>query len=157
MIKANESTLKRFASRLKFARKKKKLSQKDLGVQIDRVQQEINRLEHGTTYPNKSELEKIANVLDVDPDWLSGITKQKCEYKIHENDDFIEIKVKLYKNECNQITDLGQEKIWSKVNRQSKQFKNYFYNIVDAVTSSDSCELEEETKKTYFEWGNKNK
>ena len=154
MIKVNDLTLKRFASRLKFARKEKKLSQTEFGKSVGKIQQEVYRLEHGMTYPDRETIFKYALLLGVDPKWLSGESKQNCEYKITENDEYIEIKARIYKNECMQC-DAGRmrEKAQMELDKQSPAVRNYFYNLMYSVFHTKDSDLAKETEETYFEWG----
>lgn len=154
MIKVNDLTLKRFASRLKFARKEKKLSQTEFGKAVGKVQQEVYRLEHGMTYPDKETIFQYAELLGVDPIWLSGESKQNCEYKITENDEYIEIKARIYKKECMQCDSAKiRETARKEFENQNPVFKNYFYNLLYTMLHTANSDLANETKETYFDWG----
>ena len=154
MIKVNDLTLKRFASRLKFARKEKKLSQTEFGKAVGKVQQEVYRLEHGMTYPDKETIFRYAKLLGVNPIWLSGQSKQNCEFKISENDEYIEIKARIYKKECTEC-DLGKikEKAQMELDKQSSTTRKYFYNLMYTMLHTANSDLANETKETYFDWG----
>ncbi len=59
-----------FIDNLKFYRKKKKLSQKDLSIMLDKGFNYINSIEGGTSFPPPAVIDQIANFLEVDVEQL---------------------------------------------------------------------------------------
>ena len=59
-----------FVENLKFYRKKRKISQKDLSIALNKGFNYINSIECGVSFPPPSVIDEIAGILDVEPEAL---------------------------------------------------------------------------------------
>lgn len=74
-----------FGERLRQIRKEKRMSQADLGKKIGKDTSTINRWENGERIPPRKTVAEVADVLEVDEEWLLGLTEQPPEKKCWAN------------------------------------------------------------------------
>ena len=76
-----------FPQRLRELRRKRNLSQNDLGQMIDLHYTHIGRYERGLSAPSTETLYKLANALGVTMDWLlEGETRKVAESKLEDKE-----------------------------------------------------------------------
>ncbi len=73
-----------FIENLKFYRKQKKISQKDLSIALDKGFNYINSIECGVSFPPPAVIDEIARLLDIDSETL--FSKKGCPQNIR-NDE----------------------------------------------------------------------
>jgi len=82
-----------FGDRLKQARTKKKISQQELARLVGVHYTNIGRYERGEADPSTNVLNKIAQALEVTPDYLiNGTINEKAENVISDNELLIQFK-----------------------------------------------------------------
>ena len=73
--------------RIKKLRKKKGLSQAELGKRIDLSYAQIGRYETKGMQPSADVIKKLADVLEVSPDYLlNGSSEEKASFHLHDVD-----------------------------------------------------------------------
>lgn len=75
-----------FGKRLRLLRKKIKLTQAQLGKNLNLSQRAISSYENGVRFPDEQILNLIADYFDVSTDFLLGRTKIENIYKNIKND-----------------------------------------------------------------------
>ncbi|MDH6363282.1 transcriptional regulator with XRE-family HTH domain [Enterococcus sp. PF1-24] len=90
-------------NRIKSARKRKKISQKELADQLSITQQAVSYYENGTRTPDKDTLETIAYLLQVPPEYLTGETNDPDGWGLWE--DATGFKVDTIKKEIARMKD----------------------------------------------------
>ena len=79
----------RFAEILKGLRTEKGMTQGDLAVALNTSKQAISNYEHGTRYPKKDMLEAIADLFNVDLDFLTGRKPETMNFLSNEEHHII--------------------------------------------------------------------
>lgn len=69
-----------FAERLQTARLQRKLTQKDIAVQLGMTERSYQHYEGGTRRPNFETLAALADLLGVSTDYLLGLTDREEPY-----------------------------------------------------------------------------
>lgn len=69
-----------FAERLQTARQQRKLTQKDIAVQLGMTERSYQHYEGGTRRPNFETLVALADLLEVSTDYLLGLTDEMKPY-----------------------------------------------------------------------------
>ncbi len=77
------SIQKIFIENLKFFRKQKRLSQKDLSIILDKGFNYINSIEGGNSFPPPSVIDQIAEILEIKPSYL--FSENLCPENIKES------------------------------------------------------------------------
>lgn len=91
-----------FPQRLKEARKEKKYSLEMLAQKVNTSKTALSRYENGTRSPKIGTVAKLANALDVELNWLSGLDEGK-EIKDADKIELSQDEIELIKNyrKCN--------------------------------------------------------
>lgn len=80
-----------FGTRLRWARKRKKLSQSELGQRVNVSHATINRYERGINEPSFDMVQKLADALDVSVEFLLGIEREEGSSHVPMTDEELEI------------------------------------------------------------------
>lgn len=95
-----------FAERIKLLRQNADLTQEEMSVTLNVVQQTVQKWECGNNIPRKSTLLKIANTFNVTTDWLLGLESKKPASSLKkEETDLLE---KYW-----ELNDIGREKLFN--------------------------------------------
>lgn len=79
----------KFAEILKELRMEKGMTQGDLAIALNTSKQAISNYEHGTRYPKKDMLEAIADLFNVDLDFLTGRKPETMNFLSNEEHHII--------------------------------------------------------------------
>ncbi|MGP4717153.1 helix-turn-helix domain-containing protein [Psychrobacter sp. T6-6] len=78
-----------FASRLLDLRREKKLTQEELAQAINVDKRSISTYENGRTFPREDTINRLAQKLEVDPNWLAtGIDKEMNKFIAEQNSKY---------------------------------------------------------------------
>ena len=89
-----------FCKRLRLARKRKNLNQKELAAMIGVAKSSISEWENGKHRPSTDQIPNICDALNVDPNWLFGdeqsalLREIPTEYYLLENGDTLPAEAK---------------------------------------------------------------
>lgn len=61
-----------FGRRLKRARERQELTQKEVADRLERTPNAIGNWEQGLSYPSAGQIDDLCSILKVSPDWLFG-------------------------------------------------------------------------------------
>lgn len=119
-----------FGSRFKTARERIGLSQQGLADMLNVTDGTISNYEKGVAYPRWDTINKICDILKVDPNYLFWDDMSEIlRAKVEDESNTAEIKVKSLEEKYLRLNELGQNKV-SEYIEDLSQIQKYTKNLV---------------------------